>query len=186
MQTPLPDGTARQREIAGRNRMNEIMRELACESEIDWNRTDSIWIDINGDQIQVQELTDARLHGIICWAVQTCTANFERYATDLERTFRQPKFWLCERSLFRSLVVELARRELSLPRHIFQFIESTFLPQLESGRPAATIETPFRNSKLLEEQRSTLLRIQQAANGVIQYQPPRFIHIDDTLHRETD
>lgn len=163
------------------------MKELACESEVNWNRTDGVWVDVDGTEISIVRLSDARLHGIICWAVQSCKANHDHYASIIDRAFDQPARWLCQRALFVALVVELARRELSLPRPIFQFIESWLLPQLDQQPLAAPAGDAYRDSSLLAEQRYTLVRIQQAADGLVQQsQPARFIQLDNSFNRETD
>lgn len=184
MATPLPSGSQRQNEIALRRRTEAIMQELACESEVNWRRTDRVWIDIDGSEIPIVRLTDARLHSIVCWAIQSHRANWERYADPLERAFNNPAAWLCSTPLFVALVVELAKRELSLPRHLFKFVEDVLLASLENRQPTEVQADPYRNRELLAEQGSTLSRIRQAAAGLVQQsQPPRVIDFGNSSDR---
>lgn len=162
-------GFPRQREITQRQIEQAAAARLAQEGQINFNRRDGVWTNADGTQTPLSQMTDARLHDLVCWCVNQRHILKREYGatTDENAAYLSAELWLRERPLFISLVLLAAQRAITLPPTVFSYINRIVLPFLERIRDANNGEidldpaSPEHDPALLEQQQDTLDRLAQ-------------------------
>lgn len=167
---PLPTATSpgfpAQNEQVQRAIQAQRQALLTQFGNINWDRVDERWESVDGDVVEIYTMSDKRLGDVVCWAITNRRTLFEAVRRQINGPddpclFLNAETWLRSRPLFVSLIVETARRKLTLPVAIFRFVETVVLPFLETGGGGVVQlqQEPYRDERLLPLQDAVLTKI---------------------------